>query len=68
MADSEKLDKLLEAFDAVNRRLSAIESRLNDLQFDGKIAKKDIKREIYTLRDEVDTIIDVMRIHKIARI
>lgn len=74
MTDSQKLDALLENMDKINDRLDIIElkqdrdsKKLNDIQLDVKIAERDIRRDIHVLRDEMDTVIEILKQNELIR-
>jgi len=73
-----KLDqKLDQKLQPINSRLSKIENRLDvielkhdrtaqkleDLQLDIKISEKNIKRAIHDLNDEMETVIEIMKMN-----
>lgn len=78
MTDSEKLDKLIETvsqmqdrFDKIDSRLDIIElkqdrtsKKLEDLRLDVSIAERDIRRSIHELKDEMDTVIEVLKLNE----
>lgn len=78
-AISEMIDtKLAENLQPVNNRLDKIESRLDvieiiqkrttkkleDLQLDVKIAEREIRRDIHDLNDEMETVIEVLKMNE----
>lgn len=79
MIDSEKLDKLLETvaqmqerFDKIDNRLDIIElkqdrtaKKLEDLRLDVAVAERDIRRDIHELKDETETVIEVLKMHEL---
>ena len=79
MTDSEKLDKLLETvaqmqerFDKMDSRLDIIElkqdrtaKKLEDLRLDVAVAERDIRRDIHELKDETETVIEVLKMHEL---
>ncbi len=62
-------------FDEINQRLEKLESnvgyvrakqdrdsrKLADLQLDVRLAERNIRRDIYNLNDEMDTVIEVLK-------
>lgn len=71
-AISDMMDKKLEP---INQRLDIIEykedrnsKKLDDLQLDMRLAERDIRKDIHTLRDEMDTVIELLKIHKMIQI
>ncbi len=79
MTDSEKLDKLIETvaqmqerFDKIDSRFDIIElkqdrtaKKLQDLRLDVAIAERDIRRDIHELKDEMETVIEVLRMNEL---
>ena len=79
MTDSEKLDKLIETvaqmqerFDKIDSRFDIIElkqdrtaKKLEDLRLDVAIAERDIRRDIHELKDEMETVIEVLRMNEL---
>ncbi len=79
MTDSEKLDKLIETvsqmqdrFDKIDNRLDIIElkqdrttKKLEDLRLDVAIAERDIRRDIHELKDEMETVIEVLKMNEL---
>ena len=80
MTDSEKLDLLLEKVNNlgsdmqnVNNRHDIIDlkqdrtsKKLDDLQLDVKIAERDIRRDLHTLNDEMETVVEVLKQHELV--
>ena len=77
-AISEMMDKKLnDSLQPINNRLDKIEGRLDvlevlqkrttkkldDLQLDVKIAERDIRRDIHDLNDEMDTVIEILKLN-----
>ena len=74
-----QLKPINEQFGKINDRLDKIEGRLDvmeviqkrntrkldDLKLDIKIAERDIKRDIHDLNDEMDTVIEILKINDI---
>ncbi len=42
--------------------------KLNDLQLDVKVVERNITGEIHTLRDEMDTVLQALKMHKIVQL
>lgn len=67
--DLQAISKLLdEKLGPINSRLDIIElkqdrtsKKLDDLQLDVKIAERDVRREIHSLKDEMEAVIEVLR-------
>lgn len=69
----EKLNKKLdEKLKPIENRLEILEfkqdrtsKKLDDLQLDMKIAERDIRRDIYTLKDGMSTIVEVLKMNEL---
>lgn len=64
-----KLDELLKP---INDRLDIIElkqdrtaKKLDDLRLDVAVAERDIRRDIHELKDEMETVIEVLKMHEL---
>ena len=64
-----KLDELLKP---INDRLDIIElkqdrtaKKLEDLRLDVAVAERDIRRDIHELKDEMETVIEVLKMHEL---
>ena len=72
-AISKLLDsKLDERLKPINDRLDIIElkqdrtsKKLDDLQLDVKIAERDIRRDIRSLNDQMETVIEILKQHEL---
>ena len=67
-AISDMMDKKLEP---INNRLDIIElkqdrtsKKLDDLRLDVSIAERDIRRSIHELKDEMETVIEVLKMNE----
>ena len=67
-----RLDKIESRLDKIESRLDVLEykqdrtsKKLDDLQLDIKIAERDIRRDIYSLKDETETTTQLLRIHEL---
>lgn len=64
--------KLGELLKPINDRLDIIElkqdrttKKLEDLRLDVAIAERDIRRDIHELKDEMETVIEVLKMHEL---
>ena len=64
--------KLDERLKPINDRLDVIElkqdrtsKKLDDLQLDVKIAERDIRRDIHSLNDQMETVVEVLKQHEL---
>ncbi len=60
-----RLDRIEQRLDVIEFKQERTEKKLNDLQLNVELFERDIKRDIHTLRDEMDTVIELLKIHKI---
>ena len=68
---NQRLDQMDNRLDKMDNRLDLIElkqdrtsKKLDDLQLDVKIAERDIRRDIHTLNDEMETVIEVLKLNE----
>ena len=68
----DRLDKIDNDFDKINNRLDIIElkqdrtaKKLEDLRLDVAVAERDIRRDIHELKDETETVIEVLKMHEL---
>ena len=61
-----RLDKVDQRLDILEYKQDRTAKKLNSLQIDVEILKQDVKNDIYTLQDGMDTIIELLKIHKIV--
>ena len=67
---NERLDGMDKRFEKLEGTVSSIRAqqsrdsrKLSDLQLDVKVSERNIRRDIYHLNDEMDTVIEVLRQH-----
>ena len=72
MTESEKLDILINSMALIKNKVDTIElkqdmtsKKINELQLDVKIAERDIRRDIHTLKDEMETVVEVLKRHEL---
>jgi len=65
-------DKINDRFDKMDNRLDIIElkqdrttKKLEDLRLDVAVAERDIRRDIHELKDETETVIEVLKMHEL---
>ncbi len=61
-----RLDKVDQRLDILEYKQDRTAKKLNSLQIDVEILKQDVKNDIHTLQDGMDTIIELLKIHKIV--
>ena len=59
----EHLDKLDTRMDMMEVIMKRTVKKLDDLQLDVKIAERDIRRDIHDLNDEMETVIEILRMN-----
>ena len=66
--NNERLDGMDKRFEKLEGTVSSIRAqqsrdsrKLSDLQLDVKVSERNIRRDIYHLNDEMDTVIEVLR-------
>lgn len=69
------MDQMEQSMDKMNHRMDVLEFRqrhlskkMDDLQLDVKISEREIRRDIHGLNDEMDTVIELMKIHRIIQL
>ena len=66
----ERLDKMDNRFDKMDNRFDIIElkqdrtaKKVEDLRIDVAVAERDIRRNIHELKDEMETVIEVLKMN-----
>ena len=59
-----RLDKMDNRLDLIELKQDRTSKKLDDLQLDVKIAERDIRRDIHTLNDEMETVIEVLKLNE----
>ncbi|HCT91480.1 MAG TPA: hypothetical protein DF613_08905 [Lachnospiraceae bacterium] len=54
--------------DVIEYKQDRTDKRLGNLEFAVKVSEKNIRSDIHTLRDEMDTVITLLKMHKIVQI
>lgn len=69
---NDRLDKMDGRLDKVDGRLDVIEykqdqfaKKLENLRLDVAVAERDIRRDIYELKDEMETVIEVLKMNEL---
>ncbi len=65
---TDRLDKMDTRLDVIEYKEDRTSKKLDDLQLDVRLAERDIRKDIHTLRDEMDTVLELLKIHKIVQI
>ena len=68
----DRLDKMDNRFDKMDNRFDILElkqdrtaKKLEDLRLDVAVAERDIRRDIHELKDETETVIEVLKMHEL---
>ena len=56
----DKIESRLDMIEVIQKRTT---KKLDDLQLDVKIAERDIRRDIHDLNDEMETVIEVLKMN-----
>ena len=62
------MDKMNHRMDVLEFRQRHLSKKMDDLQLDVKISEREIRRDIHGLNDEMDTVIELMKIHRIIQL
>lgn len=66
MTDREILEKLYNKFDVLELKVDTLKEKVDDLQLDTKISERNIRHDIRYLRDEMDTVIQILKMKELA--
>lgn len=66
MTDREILEKLVNRFDVLELKVDTIKEKIDDLQLDSKISERNIRHDVRYLRDEMDTVIQILKMKELA--
>lgn len=58
-----RLDKMDSHFNILEHKQDRTAKKLDDLRLDVAVAERDIRRDIFELKDEMETVIEVMKMH-----
>ena len=66
-----RFEKMDSRFDKIDNRLNILElkqdrtaKKLDDLRLDVAVAERDIRRDIHELKDEMETVIEVLKMNE----
>lgn len=62
----EKLQPLYTRLDILELKQDRTIKKLDGFQLDMKVAERDINRNIHKLQDEMDTVIEVLKLHELV--
>ena len=60
-----RLDKMERRMETLEFKQDHMAKKLDDLQLNGKISEREIRRDIRHLRDDVETLAEVMKQHEL---
>ena len=60
---NDKMAKVNDRLDIIEFKQNRTSKKLDDLQLDLKIAERDIRRDIHTLNDEMETVIEILKMN-----
>ncbi len=66
MTEREILEKLVNKFDVLELKVDTIKEKVEDLQLDTKISERNIRHDIRYLRDEMDTVIQILKMNELV--
>ena len=61
----DRLDKIDSRFDIIELKQDRTAKKLEDLRLDVAITERDIRRDIHELKDEMETVIEVLRMNEL---
>jgi len=59
----DRLDKMDGRFDVIEHKQDRTEKKVDDLRLDVAVAERDIRRDIHELKDEMETVIEVLKMN-----
>ena len=59
----ERLDKIDNHFNVLEHKQDRTEKKVDDLRLDVAVAERDIRRDIHYLKDEMETVIEVLKMN-----
>ena len=59
----EMFQKILDRLDIIEHKQDRTEKKVDDLRLDVAVAERDIRRDIHELKDEMETVIEVLKMH-----
>ena len=60
-----RFDKMDSRFDIIELKQDRTEKKVEDLQIDIAVAERKIKRDIHELKDEMETVIEVLKMNEL---
>lgn len=62
---NDRLDKMDDRLDIIELKQDRTTKKLEDLRLDVAIAERDIRRDIHELKDEMETVIEVLKMNEL---
>lgn len=59
----EMFQKILDRLDIMEHKQDRTEKKVDNLRLDVAVAERDIRRDILELKDEMETVIEVLKMH-----
>lgn len=59
----ERLKPINDRLDIIEHKQDRTEKKVDDLRLDVAVAERDIRRDILELKDEMETVIEVLKMH-----
>lgn len=63
---NDRLDKMDSRFDVIELKLDRTAKKVEDLQIDIAVSERRIKRDIDELKDEMETVIEVLKMNEMV--
>lgn len=61
----DRLDAMDNRFDIIEHKQDRTEKKVDDLRLDVAVAERDIRRDIHELKDEMETVIEVLKMNEL---
>ena len=58
-----KLEPIINRLDVLEHKQTRTEKKVDNLRIDVAVAERDIRRDIMELKDEMETVIEVLKMH-----
>ncbi len=62
---NDRLDKMDDCLDIIELKQDRTAKKLEDLRLDVAVAERDIRRDIHELKDEMETVIEVLKMNEL---
>ena len=62
---NDRLDKMDDRLDIIELKQDRTTKKLEDLRLDVAVAERDIRRDIHELKDEMETVIEVLKMNEL---